>query len=272
MTAASDQPGPEKSGPQPATAADHGQWVAVLYAELRALAQSELQAERRGHTLSATALVNEVYLKLSGSQSSSDSGSSVQVSSVQPIDRGAFFGAAAQAMRRILVDHARGKKRQKRGGGNGVLGTDALSGVADPNDGSSLDPIELDVALVRLASEHADAARVVELRFFAGLPEKTIAEVMNVNERTVRRHWTFAKAWLAREMNLYGAPPEPPSGTPRCATAPRSAPTALGGEQTGEREPSGGAGRWDGDDEAACLAVEESLAGNHGAVTRDRVG
>lgn len=183
--------------------ADRTFWVRALYTELRALAQSELESERRNHTLSATALVNEAYLKLARSATTAD-GKSVQGPS---IDRGTFFGLAAQTMRRILVDHARGRKRQKRGGGNGVLGTDALSGVADPNDGSSLDPVELDVALVRLAREHADAARVVELRFFAGLPEKTISEVMNINERTVRRHWTFAKAWLAREMNPDGGPP-----------------------------------------------------------------
>ncbi len=206
MPSADGQPEPGRGDGRPHTP-DQSAWIAALYSELRALAQAELDGERRGHTLSATALVNEVYLKLAGPGHTPASVSAATPQRAQPIDRGAFFGAAAQAMRRILVDHARGKKRQKRGGGKGVLGGDALSGLADPSDRSSLDPVELDEALVRLASEHADAARVVELRFFAGLPEKTIAEVMNINERTVRRHWTFAKAWLAREMNPGGGSP-----------------------------------------------------------------
>lgn len=182
-------------------AADHSAWVAALYGELRALAQSELDRERRGHTLSATALVNEVYLKLSGPGAVAGSPPN------RPLDRAAFFGAAAQAMRRILVDHARGRKRQKRGGGAVLEGGDALGAIADPLASTPVDLLELDEALVRLTGEDAEAARVVELRFFAGLPEKTIAEVLNVHERTVRRHWTFAKAWLAREMNPDGRPP-----------------------------------------------------------------
>lgn len=192
--------------------ADHAQWIATLYAELRALAQSELNAERKGHTLNATALVNEVYLKLSRSADSVGPGPAAGPGSARPLDRAEFFGLAAQAMRRILVDHARGRKRQKRGGGIGVQGSEALRGAADPGDAAMLDPVELDEALIRLAIEHAEAARVVELRFFAGLHEKTIAEIMNINERTVRRHWTFAKAWLARDLNPDEGPPRPPLG------------------------------------------------------------
>ncbi|MBY0263289.1 MAG: hypothetical protein K2Q20_13155 [Phycisphaerales bacterium] len=183
---------------------DHARWIATLYSELRALAQSELDHERPGHTLSATALVNEVYVKFTRPAEADGSQSGGEVRPSRPVDRAAFFGAAAQAMRRILIDHARGKKRQKRGGGRSLLGSDALGAIAGPSGDAPLDPVELDEALVRLETEHADAARVVELRFFAGLPEKTIAEVMGINERTVRRHWTFAKAWLAREMHPDG--------------------------------------------------------------------
>ncbi len=184
--------------PKSGNAADEGLWVAALYVELRALAQLELSTERVGHTLSATALVNEVYLKLS--KQARQDGSSHPHLEPMP-DRGVFFGLAAQAMRRILVDHARRRQRAKRGGGASIHGTDALHAAAESTGEMLLDPIELDDALTRLAVEHEQAARVVELRFFAGLPERTIAECMGTNERTVRRHWTFAKAWLAREMN-----------------------------------------------------------------------
>lgn len=195
-----DQTPPANGGP---TAADRAFWVRVLYNELRALAQSELDSERPNHTLSATALVNEAYLKLAGPATTAD-GTSVQGPS---IDRGTFFGLAAQAMRRILVDHARGKRRQKRGGGRPVAGGNALGYIADPDqDGSPLDAVALDEALGRLALEHQEAARVVELRFFAGLTDREIAAIMRLNERTVRRHWTFAKAWLAREMNPDATP------------------------------------------------------------------
>jgi len=202
--------------------ANHAKWVALLYAELRAMAQSELINERHGHTLSATALVNEVYLKLGkhGQQNAlppgpTNSAAEVPLAmppSLLPLDRGTFFGHAAQAMRRILVDHARTRARTKRGGGVKIQGGDALQALPDAAGSAprgahaytDLDPIDLDTALTKLAIEHDQAARVVELRFFAGLPEKTIAEVMGINERTVRRHWTFAKAWLAREMNPDG--------------------------------------------------------------------
>lgn len=192
------------------TTADRAFWVRVLYSELRALAQSELDSERRNHTLSATALVNEAYLKLAQPGTTTEGGGGLRPA----IDRGSFFGLAAQAMRRILVDHARGKRRQKRGGGRPVAGGERLGYIADPDqDGSPLDAVALDEALNRLVLEHQDAARVVELRFFAGLTDQEIATIMQLNERTVRRHWTFAKAWLAREINPDDLPaadrPEP---------------------------------------------------------------
>jgi len=185
--------------------ADHARWFSLLYAQLRALAQSQLEGERASHTLSATALVSEVYVKLT----KGDGAAQPELHGSAPLrDRGVFFGLAAQAMRRILVDHARSRGRTKRGGGVRIQGGDMLADVqmqeAESPTEAALDPIDLDAALTKLAIEHEQAVRVVELRFFAGLPEKTIAEVMGINERTVRRHWTFAKAWLAREMNPDG--------------------------------------------------------------------
>lgn len=183
--------------PEEAGLRERSLWAATLHAELRALAKLHLEGERRNHTLSATALVNEVYLKLSRK------GGADREASTEPqsISRGVFFGLAAQAMRRILVDHARGRKRQKRGGGKASAGAGALNLVpAARGQSEGLDALALDEALTTLAREHEQAARVVELRFFAGLTDAMIAEVMEINERTVRRHWTFAKAWLAREM------------------------------------------------------------------------
>lgn len=194
--------------PLPAPAAggsDEARWIAALYTELRALAQSELKSERANHTLSATALVSEVYLKFARAQNKPDG---LLPGSGAPIDRGAFFGMAAAAMRRILVDHARNRLRQKRGGGQRPETGEALANIAKIDNVLKVDALALDDALNRLAVEHAVPARVVELRFFAGLPEKTIAEVLEMNERTVRRHWTFAKAWLAREMSREGSKSE----------------------------------------------------------------
>jgi len=163
-----------------------GEIFLLLYGELKALAQSQLAGERDGHTLNATALVHEAYLKLSGSQRS-------------PWQSDAHFCAvAAQAMRRVLVDHARARGRLKRGGG---AKRTELTGIAAPEDIRSIDVLALDEALTRLSAEEPVAARVVEMRFFAGLQEKLIGEALGVTERTVRRHWTFAKAWLYRELS-----------------------------------------------------------------------
>jgi RNA polymerase sigma-70 factor, ECF subfamily len=175
--------------PEPALGVD----FAWLYNELRALAQAELAGERRGHTLSATALVNEAYLKLSG-------GRPIATPSGEPLDRARFFGLAARAMRQILVDHARTRGRQKRGGSWVRVGEAGFDVAALEEQASPVDTLDLDEALTRLASQHPDAARVVELRFFAGLTEAATAEVLGMSERTVRRHWTFARASLHREL------------------------------------------------------------------------
>lgn len=162
----------------------------AVYAELRALAEACLREERAGHTLQATALVHEAYLKLIDQHNATWG------------NRAQFFAVAAQAMRRILVDHARGKKRQKRGGnGRQILLTD-ISPIIPDRD---LDLIALDEALSRLAEIAPTDARVVEMRFFAGLTEGEIAHVLEVTDRTVRRHWNYAKAWLFREIGKGGA-------------------------------------------------------------------
>jgi RNA polymerase sigma factor (TIGR02999 family) len=160
----------------------------LIYARLRELADWQLAGERAGHTLQPTALVNEAYLKLVGQRS------------VPWENRGQFFVVAAQAMRRILLDHARARGRQKRGGGQRRIELDLVDRAA-PVGPPELDIIALDEALERLAADDSVAARVVELRFFAGMEVGAIAEVLGVTDRTVRRHWVYARAWLLRELS-----------------------------------------------------------------------
>ncbi len=157
----------------------------LLYAELRALAQSAMANERTAHTLNATAVVHEAYLKLSG------------LPDAPWRSRAEFFALAARAMRRVLVDHARTRGRGKRGGG---ARREFPTELAAPGEDRRIDAVALDEALTRLAAEEPVAAGVVEMRFFAGLEERVIGEALGVTERTVRRHWTFAKAWLYREL------------------------------------------------------------------------
>ncbi|MHC5114895.1 MAG: ECF-type sigma factor [Planctomycetota bacterium] len=156
-----------------------------VYDELRRLAESHLQRERPDHTLQATALVHEAYLKL------------VDQTRAEWRGRAHFFAVAAQAVRRILVDHARGKGRQKRGGGRRAL---TLDDALVFGEDDSTDLLDLDDALGRLAGEHPDKVRVVELRFFGGLTSDEAAEVLGVTTRTVERQWQFARAWLYREI------------------------------------------------------------------------
>jgi RNA polymerase sigma-70 factor (ECF subfamily) len=174
---------PESPADQPGSGAT--ELFPLLYAELRAVAQRALENERAGHTLDATALVNEAYLKLAAT------GGGVGRS------RADFFAIAAQAMRRVLVDHARTRRRLKRGGG---ARREALPEIAGPDHSHPIDVLALDEALTRLSAEDADAAKVVEMRFFAGMEPRVIALAMGVTERTIRRHWTFAKAWLYRDL------------------------------------------------------------------------
>lgn len=148
-----------------------------VYGDLRSLAAGQLARERPGHTLQPTALVHEAFLKLSGR-------------GMEVADRGHFLGIAARAMRQILVDHARRRLAEKRGGG---LFRTTLGG-SDPV--LEMDPaqlLDLDRALASLSERQR---RVVELRFFAGLEEGEVGEVLGVAERTVRRDWVKARAWL----------------------------------------------------------------------------
>jgi len=153
----------------------------LVYPQLRALAFHLLRGERPDHTLQPTALVHEAWLKL------------IDQSSVDWANRAHFLGIAAQAMRRILVDHARGKKRQKRGVGWERVD---LEGAPPELSGEGVDLVELDEALDRLREQSERQVRVVELRFFAGLTHEEIARVLDVSERTVEREWRMARAWL----------------------------------------------------------------------------
>lgn len=155
----------------------------VVYGELHRLAASYLRRERTGHTLQPTALVNEAWLKLAGQ------GSPWQ-------NRAHFLGVAAQAMRRILVDHARRKSAQKRGG-DGVRVT--LADVA-AKESNEVDLVRLDVALEKLAALDERQARMVTMRFFAGLTVEEAAEALGVSEKTIKRDWAAARAWLHREL------------------------------------------------------------------------
>ena len=158
----------------------------VVHNELRRQAARYLRRERQNHTLQPTALVNEAFIRL------------VDQRNVRWQNRAHFFGVAAQAMRRILIDHARTQQRIKRGGvqqnvtlDEGMLATEARS----------IDVLALDEALTRLASIDERQARVVELRFFAGLSVEETATVMAISTATVKREWSMAKAWLHVQLS-----------------------------------------------------------------------
>jgi RNA polymerase sigma-70 factor (ECF subfamily) len=170
-----------RSGNQNAVA----ELVPLLYDELRRMASRYLQSERPGHTLQATALVHEAYLRL------------VNQKEVEWQSRNHFFGVAAQQMRRILVDHARAHHAAKRGGPLPKISLD--DGLAISRDRAG-DLLELDEALSRLALIDSQQVRIIELRFFAGLTIEQAAEVLAISPATVKREWTTAKAWLAREI------------------------------------------------------------------------
>jgi len=157
----------------------------MVYAELRRLAASYMRKERCDHTLQATALVHEAYLKL------------IEQRSVNWQSRAHFFGIAAQIMRRILVDHARGHLRDKRGGGQQEVPLDEAIIFAPEQSGEL---INLDEALNRLATLDPRQAKIVELRFFGGLNVDETAEVLGISPKTVKRDWSVAKAWLHGEL------------------------------------------------------------------------
>jgi RNA polymerase sigma-70 factor, ECF subfamily len=160
----------------------------LVYDELRRLADRYLRRERSDHTLQATALVNEAYLRLVDQN-------------VPWQNRAHFFGVAAEMMRRILVDHARGHQAQKRGSGGVKLSLDEAINMSDER---ATDLIALDEALNALAEFDAQKSRIVELRFFAGLSIEETAKVLGVGTATVIRQWRMAKAWLYHEVSKDG--------------------------------------------------------------------
>ena len=163
----------------------------LVYAELRRLAAQRLALEKPGQTLDSTALVHEAYLRLVPRGPSSPD-------QQQWDGRGHFFAAAAEAMRRILVESARRKARIRHGGGKARLDLDAACSLADETP--SVDLVALDEALSRLAAEAPAKAELVKLRFFAGLTMPEAAAALGISLTTAERHWTYARTWLYSEL------------------------------------------------------------------------
>ena len=164
--------------------------IPLVYDELRKVAARHLRGQRVGHTLQTTALVNEAYLRL------------IDASQVRWQNRAHFFAVSAQFMRRILVDFARTRNYQKRGGGGQQISLNEDIAIV-PERG--VDLLALDQALTDLAALNARQAQVVELRYFGGLNEEETAEALKISVRTVRRDWNFARVWLHRELSGGGA-------------------------------------------------------------------
>ena len=157
----------------------------LVYEELRKLASQKMAKEAPGQTLQPTALVHEAWLRLVGSENAQFDG------------RGHFFAAAAEAMRRILIERARQKLSLKRGAGAQRVSLEELE-VAIMADDDTL--LAVDEALTKLAKEDPDAAQFIKLRFFAGFTSEEAAQVLGIHERTARRHWRFARGWLYQEL------------------------------------------------------------------------
>jgi RNA polymerase sigma factor (TIGR02999 family) len=162
-----------------------GELMPVVYDELRRMAIGHLRRERQNHTLQATALVNEVYLEL------------IDQRQVNWRNRAHFFGAAAELMRRILVDHARAHNAAKRGGSAYKVSIGQAANVAA---GKDLEVLALDEALTELAALDPQLCRLVELRYFGGLSIEETAEVIGLSPATIKRHWSSARAWLHRRI------------------------------------------------------------------------
>jgi RNA polymerase sigma factor (TIGR02999 family) len=163
--------------------------MVLVYDELRRLASRYMRRESQGHTLQTSALVNEAYLRL------------IDQKKVHWQNRAHFFGVAAQLMRRILVDHARSRSRAKRGGGAQMV---SLGEQAATSKGIA-DVIALDDALKHLSEMDPRKSRIVEMKFFGGLTNEEVAEVMKVTSRTVEREWRKARAWLHRAISEVAA-------------------------------------------------------------------
>jgi RNA polymerase sigma factor (TIGR02999 family) len=177
------------------------QLSALMYEELRELAQRHLRRERSNHTMQKTALVNEAFMRLVGQQA------------VDWQSRAHFIGLASKLMRRVLVDYARARLADKRGGGVGVLSLDEMA-APEPDEAPDTTPTALqhldahtqeevsaiDQALQRLEQIDARQAQIVEMRYFGGLTVEQTAEAVGISEATVKREWTLARAWLRREL------------------------------------------------------------------------
>lgn len=159
----------------------------LVYDELRSLARAQLQREDVGHTLGATALVHEAYLRLAEREK------------LSPEDRRHFFAIAAQTMRRVLIDHARARKRLKRGAGGVAVPIEEVVQLLTDAEANQL--VALDEALDRLAAANPRAAQVVQHRFFVGLSLEETAESLGVSTKTVQRDWLLARAWLRKEID-----------------------------------------------------------------------
>ena len=187
---------PHPAGPQEVTQLlanwSHGDHAALekliplVYKELRRLSHHFMEGQRPDHTLQTTALVNEAYLRLADQRKPSFT------------NRSHFFAVAVKAMRQILVDHARAQQRQKRGAGATKMDLDEAALISPEQTGAILD---LNDALERLAMLDSRTAHVVELRFFGGLNQDEMAEVLKISPVTVRRDWVFARAWLYKELH-----------------------------------------------------------------------
>jgi len=175
------------------------QLLPLVYEELRRLAAQKMNQEKPGQTLQATALVHEAYLRLVMD------GGATQPGGWQWDSRGHFFAAAAEAMRRILVDNARRKQRVKHGGEHRRVDLQDHDVAEEP---PADDILALDGALTRLAEEDPTAAKIVQLHYFAGLPIEQVAETMGISRATAYRQWSYARAWLRCVMDGEGDLPE----------------------------------------------------------------
>jgi len=164
----------------------------VVYDELRRLARHSLKSERPDHTLQATALVHEAFVRLAGP------------GGAEVTSRAHFLALAARAMRRILVDHAVARQAIKRGGGGGARVP--LEEIAVVGDEGGVDLVALESALTRLGEIDPEKAQIVEMRYFGGLTHEEIAGVLGQSERSIRRGWTFARAWLHGELSRGAVP------------------------------------------------------------------
>lgn len=186
-----DDPVPQAGEPDPKTT---DAFFAQVYDELRAIAHARMRGERAGHTLQSTELVHEAYVRLSPADGSAWK------------SRGQFFAAAAEAMRRILIERARAKGRVKRGGDSEgrpapkiSLDLAEVAALADDRDPDTI--LALDRAIERLAQREERVAQIVKLRFYAGLSVQEVAEIMETSSRTILRDWAFARSWLYRELS-----------------------------------------------------------------------